>query len=533
MAKVIRWLKDHLPTQRRLIQLYAALLYNAHAKGFITGNIYTGKTKAMCLPGFNCYSCPGAVGACPLGALQNALAASGTRTPMYVLGILMLFGLTLGRTICGFLCPVGLMQELLFKIPTPKVKKGRITRALSWLKYVILAVFVVIIPLWYALQKYPVPAFCKYICPVGTFEGAVGLLSNPVHSDKFSMLGILFTRKFVILIAIAVACVFVYRAFCRFLCPLGAIYGLFAKIAFIGVKVDMPSCTDCGRCVGHCKMDVKRVGDHECIHCGECIDVCPTKAISFKAGKYVLHGPQMEAAPAPVQQKIRRNRRWAWLAALLVLVGALVFFNWPDAPATDPVPESTAPGLPVGKEVDMLAPDFTVPLYGGGEFTLSEHLGKTVIVNFWATWCTPCCQELPHFDELLANHPEEVAIVAIHSELVTDDVEGYLSGFDYRMPFALDETGDVIASFGGSTMLPQTIVINSDGVITYNAVGSVTYAKLESLLAAAQSGEAAVAETPLPTATPVSATPTPEPTATPTAAPTKAPMRQNGPGLKR
>ena len=181
----------------------------------------------------------------------------------------------------------------------------------------------------------------------------------------------------------------------------------------------------------------------------------------------------------------------------------------------------------------MLAPDFTVPLYGGGEFTLREHLGKTVIVNFWATWCTPCCQELPHFDELLANHPEEVAIVAIHSELVTDDVEGYLSGFDYRMPFALDETGDVIASFGGSTMLPQTIVINSDGVITYNAVGSVTYAKLESLLAAAQSGEAAVAETPLPTATPVSATPTPEPTATPTAAPTKAPMRQNGPGLKR
>jgi len=395
LAKIITWLKDHLPTQRRLIQLYAALLYNAHAKGFITGNIYTGKTKAMCLPGFNCYSCPCAVGACPLGALQNALAASGSRTPAYVLGILMLFGLTLGRTICGFLCPVGLMQELLYKIPTPKVKKGRLTRALSWLKYVILAVFVVIIPLWYALQKYPVPAFCKYICPVGTFEGAVGLLANPVNADKFSMLGILFTRKFVILIAIAVACVFIYRAFCRFLCPLGAIYGLFAKVALIGVKVDMPSCTDCGRCVGHCKMDVKHVGDHECIHCGECIDVCPTKAISFKAGRYVLHGPQIEAAPASEQKKVRRNRRFAWAVALLLLAGALVFFNLPGEPEPDPVPETVVNNLPVGKEVGMLAPDFTVPVYGGEPFTLSEHRGKTVIVNFWATWCTPCCQELP------------------------------------------------------------------------------------------------------------------------------------------
>ena len=116
MGKIITWIKAHLPTQRRLIQLYAALLYNAHLKGCITGHIYTGNVKAMCLPGFNCYSCPGAVGACPLGALQNALAASGSRAPTYVLGILLLFGLTLGRTICGFLCPVGLLQELLYKI---------------------------------------------------------------------------------------------------------------------------------------------------------------------------------------------------------------------------------------------------------------------------------------------------------------------------------------------------------------------------------------------------------------------------------
>lgn len=254
MAKLTHWLRNHLPTQRRLIQLYAALLYNAHLKGYISGNIYTGSTKSVCVPGFNCYSCPGAVGACPLGALQNAIASSGSRTPVYVLGILLLYGITLGRTICGFLCPVGLLQELLHKIPSFKVKKGRVTRVLSYLKYVILAIFVILVPLWYALQSYPVPAFCKYICPAGTFEGAIGLLSNPANRDKFSMLGILFTRKFVIMLIIALACVFIYRAFCRFLCPLGAIYGLFAKIAVVGVKVEAPKCTSCGRCTAQCPM---------------------------------------------------------------------------------------------------------------------------------------------------------------------------------------------------------------------------------------------------------------------------------------
>ena len=482
------WLKAHLPTQRRLIQLYAALLYNAHAKGFITGNIYTGSGKILCVPGFNCYSCPGAVGACPLGALQNAIASSGSRAPAYVLGILMLFGLTLGRTICGFLCPLGWLQELLHKIPTPKLRKGAVTRVLSGLKYVILALFVVAVPLWYALQSYPVPAFCKYICPAGTFEGAVGLLANPVNADKFSMLGVLFTRKFVILMAIIAACVFAYRAFCRFLCPLGAIYGLFARVAFIGVKVEQSKCTDCGRCVSHCRMDVRRVGDHECIHCGECMDVCPTKAISFKAGKVTLHGPDIaDAAPAQ-KQRVRRNRLLAWAAALLLLIGVMIIVNQPDSVEAVETPAVTVDeSIPVGKEVGMRAPDFTASVYGSEEpFVLSEHLGKTVIVNFWATWCTPCCQELPHFDEIHRKYADSVTVVALHSNLVTDDVPGYLAQYDYQLPFALDADGSIIRSFGGSTMLPQTVVINPQGVITYNATGSVTLEKLEALLAEAQ-----------------------------------------------
>ena len=164
------WWQAHRPTTRRLVQLYAALLHNAHIRGFIEGKIYEGKGKYVCVPGLNCYSCPGAAGACPLGAVQNALAGAGHRAGWYVLGILLLFGVVLGRTICGWLCPMGLIQEVLYKIPVPKIRKSRFTRVLSRLKYVILAVFAVAIPLWFGLsENLPVPGFCKYICPITMF----------------------------------------------------------------------------------------------------------------------------------------------------------------------------------------------------------------------------------------------------------------------------------------------------------------------------------------------------------------------------
>ena len=111
------------PSKRKVIQLYAALLYNANIKGFITGKIFTGDSKVTCLPGLNCYSCPGAIGACPLGSIQNALASSKTKLPTYVFGIILLYSIILGRTICGFLCPVGLIQELLYKIKNYLINK--------------------------------------------------------------------------------------------------------------------------------------------------------------------------------------------------------------------------------------------------------------------------------------------------------------------------------------------------------------------------------------------------------------------------
>jgi ferredoxin len=492
------------------VQLYCALLYNAHVKGFVEGEIYKSKsptTKGLCVPGFNCYSCPGAVGACPLGALQNAIGTTNKQAGFYVFGILMLYGLLLGRTICGWLCPLGLIQELLHKLPTPKLKKNRVTRALTWLKYIILAVFAVGITAWYGIAHgVALPGFCKYICPVGTFEGAVFLLANPNNAGDFSMLGILFTRKFVIMLVIGLACVFCYRSFCRFLCPLGAIYGLFSRVAVVGVNVDATRCNGCGACVRSCGMDVRHVGDHECIHCARCMDVCNQKAISLKAGKYTLKAPVGGCADDRPDSEAKRKKaaKIAWAIALAVLCAALLYYNFLDpsikkddaSAQTAEITEAAAASeiedwssdAPFGCEIGNQLPDFSIECLDGSTFCLSEMRGKPVFINLWATYCGPCVKELPHFAELYREHEDDIAMLALHSDIVVDEPAEYLSEFgrDWTMPFATENDDEVIWNLvGGTTAMPQTVVLNRHGEVVYNQRGSVTPEMLAELYAQA------------------------------------------------
>lgn len=132
--------------KRKLVQICTALLYNGNFAGFTTGNIWKGSSKNICLPGLNCYSCPGALGACPLGSLQSSLSGVFLRIPFYVLGFILLFALIFARLICGWGCPFGIVQELLYKIPTPKLQRNRFTYLLSYLKYFIALIFLIICP---------------------------------------------------------------------------------------------------------------------------------------------------------------------------------------------------------------------------------------------------------------------------------------------------------------------------------------------------------------------------------------------------
>ena len=514
MSKIKEFFQKIMPSKRKLMQLYFALLLNANVQNFATGAINQDKTKIVCAPGINCYSCPGAIGACPVGSLQASFSSTNHSSIYYVVGILLLYCVLFGRMICGWVCPFGLIGELLYKIKSPKVRKSPVTRILSFFKYVVLVFFVLIVPILYGIRKVPLPAFCKYICPVGTVEGGLGLLSVKANEGLFALLGPLFTWKFLLMVSVIVGSVFIFRLFCRFLCPLGGLYGLFNKFSVFGIKVDEEKCTHCNICIAHCKCDIKHVGDQECISCGDCIDVCPTKAISWKGPKILLKANDIPAdADNDVKAKHEKKRLICRITTtvilLAVLIGTVIYF-WDPVPA-DPVeppavsqPEETTPTDPtepadptdpsnpdapvdaeVGNKVGNKCPSVTIPiLTADGQSTETidpSALGKITIINFWGTWCGPCKAELPFFDEVASMFPDQVAVIAIHSVLGVGDGPAYIADKypNTKMIFAVDNmcaesdflgtNGELFLALGYKDAYPTTIILDENGVIIYTS----------------------------------------------------------------
>ena len=267
---------------RHRFQILWALLTNSYLVGFIQGKIYKGRLKNLCVPGINCYSCPGAVGACPIGALQAVIGSWNFRFTFYVAGFLFFVGALVGRFICGWMCPFGLIQDLLYKIPFPKkIKTFRRDKLVRKLKYVILAVFVILLPLFLVdIMGQGAPYFCKLLCPVGTLEGGIPLVL--LNQSMHNALGWLYAWKNVLLIVTVLLSIIIYRPFCKYICPLGAIYSVFNPISVFQYQVNEDRCVGCGMCKKTCKMGVDPVqnaNDSECIRCGLCKKVCPTGAI--------------------------------------------------------------------------------------------------------------------------------------------------------------------------------------------------------------------------------------------------------------
>ena len=270
---------------RGFIQAAATLITNIHLPNFVKGGIYQGAGKTVCVPGLNCYSCPAASGACPIGSFQAVVGSSKFNFSYYVTGTLILLGVLLGRFVCGFLCPFGWLQELLHKIPGKKLSTKRL-KALTYIKYVVLLFAVVLLPVLVVNDLgMGDPFFCKYVCPQGVLEGAIPLAI--ANAGIRSALGHLFTWKLAVLIAVVVLSVLFYRPFCKWICPLGAFYALMNKVSLLGIRVDACKCVSCGKCSKVCQMDVDVVhspNHAECIRCGKCIGACPVDAISYRYG---------------------------------------------------------------------------------------------------------------------------------------------------------------------------------------------------------------------------------------------------------
>lgn len=278
--------KRHSENFRHFFQCLWAVITNSYIIGFVQGKIYQGKIKNVCVPGMNCYSCPSAVGSCPIGALQAVIGSFEYKFTFYVAGFMIFVGSICGRFVCGWLCPFGLVQDLLNKIPLPKklkIKTFKGDRYLRFLKYLILVVFVILMPMFLTdIIGQGFPWFCKLICPVGTLEGGIPLVI--LDQNLRSTIGSLYAWKNFILIIIIILSLMIYRPFCKYICPLGAIYSIFNPISALKYQVNTDKCLGCGACSKVCKMNcnpVKNPNDLECIRCGKCKNTCTQEAIEY------------------------------------------------------------------------------------------------------------------------------------------------------------------------------------------------------------------------------------------------------------
>lgn len=284
---------------RRIIQAAAALAANAHLAFPFTKNIYQGRLKVLCSPGLNCYSCPAAVVSCPIGALQQILAgvrpaveASIFHLGLYAAGFLGLIGSLAGRMPCGWLCPFGFFQDLLYKLPLPHVS---VPKALTRIKYVLLAVFVVMLPLM-AVDEFGFGStwYCKYICPAGTLEAGIPLLL--LQPDLRNLVDWLFFLKVTIMAGFLGWMTVSSRPFCKTACPLGAVYALFNRHSVFRLVHNPENCTLCGACYEDCPMDVRfyeQANHTECIRCLKCM----TESCRFDAITWEIAGQAESPAP--------------------------------------------------------------------------------------------------------------------------------------------------------------------------------------------------------------------------------------------
>ncbi len=280
---------------RRWTQITGTLVANPWFLYFSTRTIYQGQAKGICFPGFNCYACPLALMSCPIGSLQrsfailtpakSASAAGGALAQaarqhasysigalLYVVGFIGIIGVVTGRLVCGWICPFGFLQDLLYKIHTPKY------RLPSWMrygKYLMLVVLAMLVPYLTGVNWF------SRLCPAGALEGAIPLKALPPKTP-LPETGWFFWLKIGILVAFLAWMVVTKRPFCRAACPLGAAYALLTPVSLYRMRVD-EKCDRCGKCREVCPVDINiydNPNSPECIRCLECKKACPPGVVS-------------------------------------------------------------------------------------------------------------------------------------------------------------------------------------------------------------------------------------------------------------
>lgn len=134
---------------------------------------------------------------------------------------------------------------------------------------------------------------------------------------------------------------------------------------------------------------------------------------------------------------------------------------------------------------DQAAPDFRLADLNGNAVSLSDYRGKTVLMNFWATWCRVCRTEMPHVEKLYQKYKDQdVVILSVNATSQERDgqrVKQYADEMEYSFPIVLDETGDVLKQYK-VTAYPTTYIIDPSGNIQERYLGAISYENMKKAL---------------------------------------------------
>ncbi|MFW9928296.1 MAG: 4Fe-4S binding protein [Candidatus Thorarchaeota archaeon] len=296
----------YLTTQRgirHIVQIFMFILLNASFLGF---------TAIWLVLPINQPPTPWSISDGALYVLTNQVV--NAIFPFIPLAMFFIIGSLIGKTLCGWVCPFGFFQDILAFFPFKKkyVSKSNnegFTDASKFLAFVIIifSFFIGISRLvggeqgLFDVQKSfgvlgqdplaaldPASTIFAYF-PYKIMNGEVPIIQKNI--DLLNVLApdnLLFEFRIISILFIIILCLFIPRAFCRYLCPTGAVLGLFSDSALLGLNRNLALCNQCGACEAICPMGVRildhpeKIRDGLCINCTDCVYVCDTGALKLK-----------------------------------------------------------------------------------------------------------------------------------------------------------------------------------------------------------------------------------------------------------
>jgi len=177
----------------------------------------------------------------------------------------------------------------------------------------------------------------------------------------------------------------------------------------------------------------------------------------------------------------RRRRRsasdlawWgAWIVWALLLLAACQppgYVAENELPAEPTPVELAEPTLAESAEPRDVAPDFALPTLDGATVRLSDLRGRWVLVNFWATWCAPCRDEMPYLDRLATDHADRLTVLAVNLRESEATVRAFATELDLRLPILMQPDDATLLAYYVRG-LPISVLIDPEGIVARRIIG--------------------------------------------------------------